>query len=48
MTDVVVLLIITAGLAVVGIRVGMLLAPRIERWGDAPEEEAHAPDDDDR
>ena len=36
MTDVLVLLIATAVLAVVGIRVGMLLAPRFEHWGEPP------------
>ena len=36
-TDLLVLAVGAVALAVIGIRVGMLLAPRMERWG-APRE----------
>ena len=40
--EIVIVVVIAAVLAVVGIRVGMLLAPRIDRWGAPPK-----PDDED-
>jgi hypothetical protein len=41
----VVLLIMTAVIAVMGIRIGMLVAPRIDRWGTPrdPEDEEDRP-----
>jgi hypothetical protein len=42
-TDLVVFLVIAAGLLAVGIRVGMLVAPRLTRWGERDDED---PNDD--
>jgi hypothetical protein len=42
-TDLVVFLVIVTGLLAVGIRVGMLVAPRLTRWGERDDED---PNDD--
>lgn len=44
-----VFVVIVAVVAVAGIRLGMLLAPRIDRWADRaadPQQEDHVDDDD--
>ncbi len=40
-----VFVLIVAVVAVVGIRLGMLVAPRLGRWADGDEEEDRAADD---
>ena len=39
MTEIVIFLVIAGGLLVVGIRIGMLVAPRLTRWGERDDEE---------
>jgi hypothetical protein len=46
--EIVVVVVVAAVVAVVGIRVGMLLAPRVERWGTPPEPPNEDPSADDR
>ena len=49
MNEIIVVLVVAAVVAVLGIRIGMLLAPRLERWGAPPDDaEAQASDDDKR
>ena len=43
MTEVVIFAVIAAVVLVVGIRVGMLVAPRLSRWGERKDE---SPNDD--
>jgi hypothetical protein len=45
--EVIVLLIGTGLLAVAGIRIGMLLAPRFEHWGEPPKDPEAPPTDHD-
>jgi len=42
MTDIVIVVVLVVGLLAVGLRVGMLVAPRLTRWAEREEEE---PDD---
>jgi hypothetical protein len=42
MTDIVIVVVLAVGLLAVGLRVGMLVAPRLTRWAEREEEE---PDD---
>jgi hypothetical protein len=46
--EIVVLVVVAAVVTVLGIRVGMLLAPRVERWGTPPEPPDEDPSADDR
>jgi hypothetical protein len=47
MIELIVFLIGAGALAIAGIRVGMLLAPRFEHWGEPPKEpEVPSTDDD--
>ena len=43
MTEAAIFLLVAGGLLAVGIRIGMLVAPRLTRWGERDDEE---PDDD--
>jgi uncharacterized membrane-anchored protein YhcB (DUF1043 family) len=41
MTDIVVVLIVAAAALVVGVRIGILVAPRLTRWAERDDEEPH-------
>ena len=43
MTDIAIVILVAGVLLVVGIRIGMLVAPRLTRWSDRADEE---PNDD--
>ena len=44
--EIVVVLVVAVAVAVLGVRVGMLVAPRIDRWATPPELDADRPDTD--
>lgn len=43
-----IVILVATALAAAGVRVGMLLAPRVERWGTPAEPEHEEPTADDR
>jgi hypothetical protein len=41
MTDIAIVVALGGVLLVIGIRIGMLVAPRLSRWSERPAEEPH-------